>query len=334
MKVLDSIRAQDYEHVEVIVSDDCSKDDSHTVIPKYLETSGLRYRYIWQEKNLGYDANLRAAMQAATGDYLFLLGNDDALADARTLSSLAGQLEAHGRPALAFGNSVPEDADRSNPSKRAPATKDVGSGPDVAARFFRSFTFVSGLIVSGDGFRAFDTDKYDGSIYVQTYLASRLIASGGRLLLIDQLMVLQNINPDGEPDYRHTIWDVFRQKKWSLKLETGGLDELGRTAVEAILPQVIPSRHGHYVATIYRQLLIYPYPYWLWRYRSEGFPGRALNLALGCFPAYLMRNVSSRGLKPFVLLPFWLASTVCGLLVPSFVINRLKAAAYRFAKRL
>src|SRR5713226_4040179 len=83
LAVLESIRNQTYPNTEVIISDDDSSDDSLYVIPKYLAelegTCSIRFRYIRQEKNLGYDGNLRALMSAATGDYLFILGNDDAL---------------------------------------------------------------------------------------------------------------------------------------------------------------------------------------------------------------------------------------------------------------
>ncbi len=37
IKVLDSINEQTYKNIEVIISDDCSSDDSHVVIPDYIQ---------------------------------------------------------------------------------------------------------------------------------------------------------------------------------------------------------------------------------------------------------------------------------------------------------
>ena len=86
LHALESLRAQTLADLEVVVSDDGSTDDSRERVPSYLERSGLKYRYLQQPKNLGYDANLRAALQAATGDYLFVLGNDDAIPEPGTLA--------------------------------------------------------------------------------------------------------------------------------------------------------------------------------------------------------------------------------------------------------
>ena len=62
LAVLDSIRVQDHPEVEVIISDDCSTDDSAEVIPKYLASvegsTQVRFKYMRQPKNLGYDGNL------------------------------------------------------------------------------------------------------------------------------------------------------------------------------------------------------------------------------------------------------------------------------------
>lgn len=98
IKVLESIQFQDYTNLEVIISDDCSKDDSHLVIPAYIKKvsntgNTININYIRQSKNLGYDGNLRASLAGGTGDYLFILGNDDALAHNNTISLLVEKLQ-------------------------------------------------------------------------------------------------------------------------------------------------------------------------------------------------------------------------------------------------
>ena len=44
--------------------------------------------YERQKSNIGYDANLRRSMELASGDYLFVLGNDDALNDHQAIDQL------------------------------------------------------------------------------------------------------------------------------------------------------------------------------------------------------------------------------------------------------
>src|SRR4030095_2243861 len=108
LAVLESIRIQDHPDVEVVVSDDCSTDDSLVVIPEFIAeaegTTQVRFNYIRQPENLGYDGNLRAALGAGQGEYLFVLGNDDALPDKNTLANLAVILAQLNYPDVAFTN--------------------------------------------------------------------------------------------------------------------------------------------------------------------------------------------------------------------------------------
>ena len=83
--VLDSIAAQTYQDLEVIVSDDCSSDDSERI--DVNEDLRVPLIYERQKSNIGYDANLRRSMELASGDYLFVLGNDDALTIIKPLTN-------------------------------------------------------------------------------------------------------------------------------------------------------------------------------------------------------------------------------------------------------
>lgn len=75
-EALESARAQDYENLEIIVSDNGSTD--HTA--EYV--SGLddpRIRFVRQERNLGANANFNACLEQARGAYFLLLHDDDVL---------------------------------------------------------------------------------------------------------------------------------------------------------------------------------------------------------------------------------------------------------------
>ena len=68
--VLESIRDQDYTTTEVIISDDNSTDDSVYLIPEYIAAlegrTPIKFRFIRQPKNLGYDGNVRASLAGKT----------------------------------------------------------------------------------------------------------------------------------------------------------------------------------------------------------------------------------------------------------------------------
>jgi len=124
---------------------------------------------------------LRSALNAATGDYLLILGNDDALADAQAIERLVFCLRDFNYPEVCY-TSFRGYSD-GIVTNRASKTGIVGAGPAAAVRTFRSFSCVCGVVMKAIEFRKWDTAEYDGSIFVQVYLAARIIASGGRGLV-------------------------------------------------------------------------------------------------------------------------------------------------------
>lgn len=130
LAVLDSIACQSYPQLEVVISDDCSTDDSSEIIPAYIarkkEETRARFRYIRQGRNLGYDGNTRAALAAGSGRYLLLLGNDDALSDETSIERLVRTLKALDFPAVAFTNYC-SYANREAVTRRALVTANLGS---------------------------------------------------------------------------------------------------------------------------------------------------------------------------------------------------------------
>lgn len=75
-RALQSVLSQAAPNVEVIVSDNCSEDATHSLVAKYLEKYEC-LKYFNNNKNVGYDRNVDLAMQRAKGDFVWLLGDDD-----------------------------------------------------------------------------------------------------------------------------------------------------------------------------------------------------------------------------------------------------------------
>lgn len=333
--VLDSIRRQDFADAEVVISDDASTDDSERIIPAYIATlegrCPIRFRYIRQPKNLRYDANLRASWKAAEGEYLFTLGNDDALSKENTLSQLATILEHLQFPDAAFTNYHPF-GEQGQVARRAQQTAVIGSGPDVAVRTFRSFSFVAGVIFKNSTFRKHDTSEYDGSVYIQIYLAARIVASGGILASIEEAMVANNVRISGEA--AESYLDVLARDNRKFARKTGGLDQVGRVACDAILPFVSTHERGRYIFSIYRQILCFSYPYWLYDYRKHGVYRAAVNMALGCFPPRLIKTANVPLATQIYLCIVYVIMTSAGLLVPVQVLEKLKGPMHRLSKSI
>lgn len=101
---LDSILNQTTPVDEVIISDDCSTDDTVRVISDYIKTHQLKNWMIFvNENNLGFSFNFFNAITKTTGDIVFLADQDDVWLDNKVsemmgyfLSNLSTQVVASG----------------------------------------------------------------------------------------------------------------------------------------------------------------------------------------------------------------------------------------------
>lgn len=76
---LESIRTQTVPVDEVIICDDCSKDNTVEIVRKYIDENGLNESWHIEvnEKNKGYASNFIGAVRKTTGDLIFLCDQDD-----------------------------------------------------------------------------------------------------------------------------------------------------------------------------------------------------------------------------------------------------------------
>ena len=145
IKSLDELQNQIYSDFEVVISDDCSQDDTEVQILNYAKCSRYPITYFRFEENQGYDRNLRKSLELAQGEYCFILGNDDTLAHNNVLMDLETFLLTNNFPDIGYSNYQ----EYSNPeivTRRASETKVIGTGPEIGLKNYSCFSFVAGLI--------------------------------------------------------------------------------------------------------------------------------------------------------------------------------------------
>lgn len=82
---IESAMAQDYPNLEIVISDDCSSDNTREVVAKYL--SDNRIKYYRNEKNIGRVCNYKKTIfEYATGDWVLNIDGDDKLVDSSYVS--------------------------------------------------------------------------------------------------------------------------------------------------------------------------------------------------------------------------------------------------------
>lgn len=74
LSILNQTRMPD----EVIISDDCSTDNTHNIVRKFIEDRNLlNWKLIYGDKNVGFRRNFYNAVKMTSGDIIFLCDQDD-----------------------------------------------------------------------------------------------------------------------------------------------------------------------------------------------------------------------------------------------------------------
>lgn len=82
LETLESAKAQTYENIELIVSDDCSADDTVEICRDWIaqnEDRFVRTKLLTVPENTGIPANCNRGVKAAKGEWVKLIAGDDVL---------------------------------------------------------------------------------------------------------------------------------------------------------------------------------------------------------------------------------------------------------------
>ncbi len=100
--VLQSLAAQTYPNLKILISDDASPDNT-AVLCEQFAARHSNCKLIRQPKNLGWIGNVNALLQAAAGDMYFFAFHDDVLAS-EYVSKLVDALESNPEAIIAFSD--------------------------------------------------------------------------------------------------------------------------------------------------------------------------------------------------------------------------------------
>jgi len=82
IETLESIKTQTYKNIELIISDDCSTDETVTICIKWINENKenfVRTELIIQTKNSGLPANCNRGVNASKGEWVKIIAGDDLL---------------------------------------------------------------------------------------------------------------------------------------------------------------------------------------------------------------------------------------------------------------
>lgn len=178
-ELLDSIVSQGFDSYEVVISDDCSpeREALRGVVARYQTAHPGRIWYFENDANLGFDANFRAMLRRAAGEFCFVMGNDDIVAP----GAFATVAEAVRRTpdvgvilrSFAYFRTRPEEF--YTIARYYPDELVCAPGPYTVELFFRRADMMCGLVLRRADAVAVESDVVDGLLFYQKYLIGHIL---------------------------------------------------------------------------------------------------------------------------------------------------------------
>lgn len=197
---LDSVYRQTYRDIELIYTDDRSKDDSVAIANKWIEAHKERFVRVAQtktEKNSGVTANYNAGLKEAQGEWIKCLDGDDILPD-DAIETYVAHCSANPNHTVWYANEQPFDDKGNNGVVNKTILPKVSArkqmiyllnhrllGICTATNFIHRETFVA-----QGGFDSRFPMYQDGSPFLQA------LAEGKSVGIIDKVTLLKRENPD------------------------------------------------------------------------------------------------------------------------------------------
>ena len=108
-ETLDSIKLQDYNNIELIISDDGSKDETIRICKHWLLKNSEKFidaKLLTVGKNSGTSANCNRGIQNAHGDWIKIIAGDDKLLQ-RSISTYVSYVKEHKNVDFVFSKVLP-----------------------------------------------------------------------------------------------------------------------------------------------------------------------------------------------------------------------------------
>lgn len=125
---MDSLLSQDYPDIEIVASDDASKDGSAQVLHEYAALD-RRVSVVVNSSNIGFSANFESAINRCTGDYICPSDQDDVWAP----NKISRLLESLGDSDMVYCDSEMIDIAEAPMRKRMSQVRGMYAGKDPLA---------------------------------------------------------------------------------------------------------------------------------------------------------------------------------------------------------
>jgi glycosyltransferase involved in cell wall biosynthesis len=316
-ETLDTILPQLTDEVEVLVLDGASTDDTPAIIEEYCHRFP-RLRYVRQDVNNGPDRDFSRSVELSSGEYCWLMADDDLLRP----GAVAAVLDAtQGAPSLVIVNAEVRNVDMSRvlEPRRLQLTENCDFTPAQWDDFFALtasyLSFIGCVVIKRTVWLERDKETYYGSLFIHVGVIFQRPLPDRVLILADPLISIRYGNAKWQPQ-QFEIWML----KWpALLWSFQGISTDAKRAVTAprrwreVDRLVFYRAQGSYTLTEYRQ--------WI-RPRADSLWERFLGMSVACIPSVLANTLAVVGCWALR------GRSVPGKPAPDMVLLDLKSSRY------
>ena len=162
---------------EIVICEDGAprRAEVREVVAAFRVSSPYRVTYVENEKNLGYDGNLRQVIRNAAGTWVVFMGDDDLFVPG-ALDRFAAFVAEHPEAGYILRTyRVRHEDGRIELFRYFPASRTFPKGPDTYVTLFRRSVSLPGFTFRRALAADFLTDRFDGSLLYQIYLMAEIV---------------------------------------------------------------------------------------------------------------------------------------------------------------
>ena len=195
----------DKEKIELVVSDNCSPDNTFQVVQEYID-KGLPIKYIRNTENIGADDNILQCFRLAKSKYVWVMGDDDYIGE-KTLQVVLESIQKKDY-GLIFLQKETKEAKVIEYQNIEEFIKEVSY----------LLTFISSKIVATKFVSEIDFDKYKNSCLYQVPLYMTAAKNSHNNLIIYDSSLFE-VGKDEESSGGFNIFEVFLNKYLTIRKE-------------------------------------------------------------------------------------------------------------------
>ena len=177
-QILDLLKSIDCDplNIEIVICEDHSqqREEIRSVVNQYRIQSPYKTHYHENEKNLGYDGNLRRLVELAEGRFIMFMGDDDLFVPGTLDHFLQFLTENHDKKYILRSYIVIHPDGSVENFRYLPRSTVLPPGEKTVAWLFKRSVSICGFTISRDEALAVATSDLDGTLLYQIYLMAKV----------------------------------------------------------------------------------------------------------------------------------------------------------------